>query len=135
LPNTQGTDTLEVKGARGKGAVFYERVGETAASEFDCAMPGHGPRLCQNHQAKDFSVYLILSCFIGREPTYEANPGKNSRAVLKITLAKVTVPFDGDAVIEKDDKGFFHLKGSRDFTFSDFELKARQKIGGTRKSR
>ena len=49
---------------------------------------------------------------------------------LKLTVAEKTLPSEIRCSIVKDEKGFIHLRGSHNYTFSDFGMKAPSKMMG-----
>lgn len=117
-----GADTLVLQEGGARKRPFFQKglVGVEAA-RFDCGMQ------LMTHDFWDaikYKEYPIVSIeFISFERIPELSTGKDSfNGRMRISLAGVTKPFDVICTIEVEGSGLIHLKGGRNFTFSDFNL-------------
>ena len=73
-------------------------------------------------QSDKFLYIKINFISFERVPKYETSE-ENFMGKLTVTLADVAVPSDVKCNIIKDEKNLIHLRGKRDYKFSDFNLK------------
>ncbi|HEY3405850.1 MAG TPA: YceI family protein [Ohtaekwangia sp.] len=124
-----GSDTLVLRAEIGKGVTFSKGIVRLAATEFDCGMQAITKDFRQTLEAEKFPNILIDFISFEREPRY-ATTEEKFKGKLKLTVAGKDMSVEIRCSIVKDEKGFIHLKGSRNFLFSDFGLKARSKMMG-----
>lgn len=124
-----GSDTLVMKGERGKGVIFTKGAVKLTATEFDCNMNVITKDFQKTINAEEFPHIVINFISFGQEPTFQATEEK-FKGKITLSLAGKSKPVDLRCAIKKDEKGDFHLTGHKDFTFSDFELKPPSKMLG-----
>lgn len=115
-----GRDTLVLREGRNRRPVFTQGFVGLNAATFDCGMQMMTHDFRKTIKSKEFPVVSIEFISFERLPKYgaaEAFKGK-----MKISLAGVTKPFEMTCTIETESSGYIHLKGSRRFTFADFNL-------------
>ena len=125
-----GSDTLVMKGERGKGVTFTKGAVKLAATEFDCNMNVITKDFQKTINADEFPFIVINFISFGQEPTFQATEEK-FKGTIALSLAGKSKPVEIRCAIKKDEAGDFHLTGHKDFTFSDFELKPPTKMLGT----
>ncbi len=125
-----GSDTLVLQeGGRNKRPVFTKgHVGLEAAS-FDCGMPVMTKDFGKTIKAEEYPFIVIEFISFEKGSGSQLSGGKFN-GKLKISIGGVTRAFDVDCTIEATESGQIHLKGGRDFTFSDFDLEAPSKMMG-----
>lgn len=124
-----GSDTLKLRAEIGKGVTFTKGTAKLVANEFDCGVKVITKDFRETLQTEKHPYITIEFVSFEREPKYAMTEEK-FKGKLKLTVAEKTLPFEIRCSIVKDEKGFIHLKGSRNFTFSDFGLKAPSKMMG-----
>ncbi len=109
---------------------FFEKgyVGLEAAS-FDCGMQVLTADFGKTIKAQEHPAIFIEFISFERAPAYNEKEDQ-FKGKMKISLGGVTKTFQMDCSIKAQSGGQIHLKGGRDFTFSDFELKPPQKMMG-----
>ncbi|MFZ5971654.1 MAG: hypothetical protein ACOYXA_08670 [Bacteroidota bacterium] len=109
---------------------FFEKgyVGLEAAS-FDCGMQVLTADFGKTIKAEEHPAIFIEFISFERAPDYQQKEDK-FKGKMKISLGGVTKTFQMDCSIKAQAGGQIHLRGGRDFTFSDFELKPPQKMMG-----
>lgn len=123
-----GRDTLVlIEGSRRKP--FFEKgyVGLDAAS-FDCGMQVMTNDFNKTIKAEAYPAIFIEFISFERIPVYTAQDQFKGR--VKISLAGITKTFQMDCTIEPKETGLIHLRGTRTFSFSDFNLEPPQKMMG-----
>jgi hypothetical protein len=123
------SDTLLLTAERGKGAYFTKGTARLNASEFDCEKKVITNDFRESIQTEKYPYVTITFISFEREPTY-ARTEEKFNGKLSITLADVTVPCQVRCGIVLDEKGLIHLRGKRNFKFSDFGLTPPTKMGG-----
>lgn len=117
-----GRDTLVLQeGGTKKQPVFKQGFVGLEAARFDCGMQ------LMTHDFWDaikYKEYPIVSIeFISFERIPQLSSGQDTfKGRMQISLAGVIKPFDINCTIEVEPSGLIHLKGGRNFTFSDFKL-------------
>lgn len=124
-----GKDTLVLVESRRKKPVFRQGYVGLSAASFDCGMQIMTRDFAETIKAKQYPNVAIEFISFERAPHYEEKEDQ-FKGRMKISLAGVTRSFDVDCSIRADDRGLIHLKGGRDFTFSDFDLEAPSKMMG-----
>jgi hypothetical protein len=125
----RGSDTLVLAREEGKTAVFRKGCVKLDATNFDCGMKVITKDFRNTIKAEQFPFISIDFVSFERAPLYQTKED-NFRGQLKISLTDVTRPFDVVCTCQKDERGFIHLQGSHDFTFSEFNMKAPTKMFG-----
>lgn len=128
------SDTLLLTAERGKGAYFKNGLVRLNASEFNCGMGVITKDLRETIQSDKFPFIKINFISFERFPKYEATEEK-FMGNLTITLADVAVSCEVRCSIIKDEKNLIHLRGTRSFKFSDFNLTPPTKMMGAIKVR
>lgn len=124
-----GKDTLVLEeGGRNRRPVFRKGYVGLEASSFDCGMKVMTNDFGKTIKAKEYPVVSIEFISFERAPKYGAE--ETFKGKLKIALGGVTKTFDMNCTIAVKSSGHIHLLGSRDFTFSDFNLEAPSKMMG-----
>ena len=125
-----GSDTLVIKGEKGKGAIFTKGVVKLQATEFDCNINVITKDFQNTIDAEKFPYIVIDFISFAQEPTFQTTKEK-FKGKLILSLAGKSKAVEIRCAITKDEKGDFHLTGHKDFTFSDFGLKPPSKMLGT----
>jgi hypothetical protein len=125
-----GSDTLVIKGERGKGAIFSKGIVKLIATEFDCNINFITNDFQKTINAEEYPHITIDFLSFGQEPTFQATEEK-FKGKMRLSLAGKSKPVEIRCAIKKDEKGYFHLTGRKDFNFSDFGLKPPSKMLGT----
>jgi hypothetical protein len=124
-----GSDTLVITGAKGNGVVFEKGLVLLKATEFECDMKVITKDFVEMIQAEKYPYIKIEFTSFGRAPKFETAEEK-FKGNLKITLGDVSVPCEVKCNIVKGEKNLFHLRGKRQFKFSDFNLQPPSKMMG-----
>lgn len=125
-----GKDTLVLQeGPRNRRPVFKKGFVGLEASSFDCGMQVMTNDFGKTIKANKYPVVSIEFVSFERIPRYDGAEEK-FKGKLKISLGGVTKPFEMNCTIETESSGVIHLKGGRDFTFSDFNLEPPSKMMG-----
>lgn len=125
-----GTDTLVLQegGARRRPVFLKGYVGLEAA-RFDCGMQMMTHDFWDAIKYKEYPVVSIT--FISFERIPQLSSGKDTfNGKMQISLAGVNKPFEIVCTIEVEESGIIHLKGGRNFTFTDFNLVAPTRMMG-----
>ena len=125
-----GSDTLVIKGEKGKGATFTKGVVKLQATEFDCNINVITKDFQNTIDAETFPYIVIDFASFAQEPTFQTTEEK-FKGKLTLSLAGKSKSVEIRCAIKKDEKGDFHLTGHKNFTFSDFGLKPPSKMLGT----
>lgn len=126
-----GTDTLVLhEGGKNTRPVFVKGSVGLDASTFDCGMAIMTSDFRKTIKSDEYTAIVIDFISFERTPSYEQKE-ENFKGILKISLAGVTKLFEVDCIIEAKEDGMIHLKGGRNFTFSDFGLKPPSRMMGT----
>lgn len=125
-----GRDTLILREGGPSGKPFFEKgyVG-LDASAFDCGLQLMTNDFSKTIKAKDYPSIVIDFVSFERVPIYGCNE-ERFKGKMKISLGGVTNSFDVDCSIEAKSNGLIHLKGGRNFVFSDFKLQAPTRMMG-----
>ncbi len=129
IASYSGADTLSLKAERGKGAVFTKGLVKLKTSGFDCGMKVMTEDFAKTIEADTYPFITIGFISFERVPRYEKT-AEEFKGKIKISLANKTVPVEVRCSIVKDEKGYIHLTGSRDFKFSDFGLEPPSRMMG-----
>ena len=125
----KGKDTLVLQeGGRNKRPVFKKGYVGLEASSFDCGMKVMTNDFGKTIKAKDYPVVSIEFISFERAPRFGAE--ETFKGNLKISLGGVAKTFDMNCTIQVKSSGQIHLLGSRDFTFSDFDLEPPSRMLG-----
>jgi hypothetical protein len=116
-----GTDTLLLQAERGKGAQFSKGRVKLQAAGFDCGMRAMTKDFIKTLKADQYPDIVIEFISFERAIHFDKESEK-FKGKINISLANTVVESDIQCGIEKDNKGWFHLVGSRNFKFSDFKL-------------
>jgi hypothetical protein len=116
-----GSDTLLLQAERGKGARFSQGRVNLNASGFDCGMRAMTKDFTKTIKADKYPNIVIEFISFERAVHFDKESEK-FKGKITISLANAVVVTDVQCGIEKDKNGWFHLIGSRNFTFSDFKL-------------
>lgn len=116
-----GSDTLILQEG-GKMKPFFVKgyVGLEAAS-FDCGMAMMTSDFSKTIKAKDYPFIGIEFKSFERVPSYACREEK-FKGIMAIHLSGTSRVFELDCTMETKPNGLIHLKGLRQFTFSDFKL-------------
>jgi hypothetical protein len=126
-----GTDTLVLhEGGKNTRPVFVKGSVGLDASTFDCGMAIMTSDFRKTINSNKYPAIVIDFISFERTPSYEQKE-ENFKGILKISLAGVTRLFEVDCFIETKPNGLIHLKGGRNFTFTDFGLKPPSRMMGT----
>jgi len=118
-----GKDTLVLhEGGRNIRPVFVKGAVELDASSCDCGMAPMTSDFRKAINSKQYPSIVIDFISFERMPVYGAMPDR-FKGVLKISLAGVTKLFEVNCTINATPAGIIHLVGTRDFNFSDFNIK------------
>lgn len=117
-----GRDTLVLhEGGRNIRPVFVRGAVELDASSFDCGMALMTSDFQRAINSKEHPAIVIDFISFERTPSY-SSAQERFKGILKISLGGVTKLFEVNCAIEANSSGTISLAGSRDFTFSDFDL-------------
>lgn len=125
-----GRDTLVLQeGGRNRRPVFTKGYVGLEAASFDCGMPVMTKDFGKTIKSNEFPFIFIEFISFEKGAGYQLS-GEKFKGKIKISLGGVTKAFDVDCTIEARNSGLIHLKGGRDFTFSDFNLEPPSKMMG-----
>ncbi|MGE0588383.1 MAG: hypothetical protein AB7O48_07385 [Cyclobacteriaceae bacterium] len=125
-----GKDTLELReGGKYPKPIFTQGYVGLEAARFDCGLQVMTNDFWKTIKYKEYPLVGIE--FISFERLPKLDEGSDLfRGRMQIALAGTRKPFDVDCSIETDKSGMIHLKGSHQFTFSDFELEPPSRMMG-----
>jgi hypothetical protein len=119
-----GNDTLVLhEGGRNMRPVFVKGEVSLDARSFDCGIAPMTADFRKTINSKTHPAILIDFISFERAPSYKSGEEK-FKSVVRISLAGVSKLFEMDCSIATTPAGQVHLKGDRDFIFSDFNLTA-----------
>lgn len=125
-----GRDTLILReGGPGGRPVFEKGYVSLDASAFDCGLALMTNDFNKTIKAKEYPSISIDFISFERVPVYGCTE-ERFKGILKISLGGVTNSFEVDCSIEAKSNGLIHLKGGRNFVFSDFKLQAPTRMMG-----
>jgi len=125
-----GRDTLELQeGGPNSRPVFLKGHVGLDASSFSCGMQMMTNDFGKTIKSKQYPQITIDFRSFERVPRYDCDE-EILKGVLAISLAGMTRTFEMDCTLEAKPSGHFHLKGQRDFQFSDFKLEAPTRMMG-----
>ena len=117
-----GQDTLVLhEGGRNIRPVFVRGAVELDASSFDCGMALMTSDFQEAINAKEYPAIVIDFISFERMPAY-THEQERFKGILKISLGGVSRLFEVNCTIKASPSGTICLAGSREFTFSDFNL-------------
>lgn len=126
-----GTDTLVLhEGGKNVRPVFVKGSVGLDASTFDCGMAIMTSDFRKTIKSDVYPAIVIDFISFERNPSYKQGQ-ENFIGILKISLAGNTKLFEVNCSIETQPSGLIHLKGGRQFTFTDFGLKPPTRMMGT----
>ncbi|MBI3221011.1 MAG: hypothetical protein HYZ44_15965 [Bacteroidetes bacterium] len=124
IPKYIGKDTLVLhEGGRNVRPVFVKGEVSLDARSFDCGIAPMTADFRKTINSKTHPVILIDFISFERAPSYQSGEEK-FKSVVRISLAGVSKLFEMDCSIATTSAGLIHLKGGREFVFSDFNLEA-----------
>jgi len=130
IPHYIGRDTLVLhEGGKNVRPVFVKGSVSLDASSFDCGMAVMTSDFRKTIDSKTYPAIVIDFISFERAPSY-GNKEEKFKGIVKISLSGVTKLFEMDCTIEAKPTGLIHLKGGRDFTFSDFNLQPPKRMMG-----
>jgi hypothetical protein len=122
IPKYMGRDTLVLQeGGKNVRPVFTQGSVSLDASSFDCGLAVMSSDFRKTINSKRYPAIVIDFISFERTPSY-GKEQESFKGIIKISLAGVTKLFEMDCTIEAKSSGLIHLKGGRDFLFSDFNL-------------
>jgi hypothetical protein len=125
-----GRDTLVLReGGSDSRPVFEKGYVGLDASAFDCGMQLMTHDFGKTIKAREYPFIVIDFISFERVPVYACSE-ERFKGKLKISLGGITNAFDVDCSIEARSNGLIHLKGGRNFVFSDFKLQAPTRMMG-----
>lgn len=125
-----GIDTLVLKQERlGVKPVFTQGAVSLQATTFDCGMNVMTKDFLKTINASKYPNIVIEFVSFEKLPRYQPKE-ERFQTNMKISLASVSRNFDLTCTITKDEAGYVHLKGGKDFNFSDFGLKPPSRMAG-----
>lgn len=117
-----GKDTLELReGGNYPKPIFTQGFVGLEAARFDCGMQVMTNDFWRTIKYKEYPLVGVEFISFERLPRLDKR-NDLFRGRMQIALAGTKKAFDVDCRIETDKSGLIHLKGSHQFTFSDFEL-------------
>ena len=126
-----GTDTLVLhEGGRDVRPVFVKGSVGLDASTFDCGMAIMTSDFRKTIKSDVYPAIIIDFISFERTPDYKGGK-ENFKGIIKISIAGKSKLFEVDCSIETKSNGLIHLKGGRQFTFTDFGLKPPSRMLGT----
>lgn len=130
IPHYIGKDTLVLhEGGKNVRPVFVKGSVALDASSFDCGMAMMTSDFRKTINSKNYPAIVIDFISFERAPRY-GNKEEKFKGIVKISLGGTTKLFEMDCTIEAMPTGLIHLKGGRDFTFSDFNLQPPKRMMG-----
>lgn len=125
-----GRDTLILQeGGPGNRPLFLKGYVGLDASAFNCGLAMMTNDFGKTIKSKEYPSISIDFISFERLPVYGCAEEK-FRSHLKISLSGVTRSFEVNCSIEAKSNGQIHLKGGRNFAFSDFNLEAPTRMMG-----
>lgn len=125
-----GRDTLVLQeGGPGSRPVFLKGYVGLDASAFNCGLQLMTNDFGKTIKSREYPSISIDFISFERLPVYGCVEEK-FRSHLKISLSGVTRLFEVTCSIEAKSDGQIHLKGGRNFAFSDFNLEAPTRMMG-----
>lgn len=125
-----GRDTLVLQeGGPGNRPVFLKGYVGLDASAFNCGLQMMTNDFGKTIKSKKYPSISIDFISFERLPVYGCAEEK-FKGNLKITLSGITRSFEVTCSIEAKNNGQIHLKGGRNFIFSDFNLEAPTRMMG-----
>ncbi len=130
IPQYLGKDTLVLQeGGPNTRPVFVKGSVSLDASSFDCGMAMMTSDFHKTIKSESYPAIIIDFILFERLPSYAYSEEK-FKGIIKISLGGATKLFEMDCTIEAWPSGLIHLKGGRDFKFSDFYLEAPTRMFG-----
>jgi hypothetical protein len=130
IPKYIGKDTLILhEGGRNVRPVFVKGEVSLDARSFDCGIAPMTADFRKTINSKTHPVIIIDFISFERAPSYKSGEEK-FKSVVRISLAGVSKLFEMDCSIASTPAGLIHLKGGREFIFSDFNLEAPRHLLG-----
>ncbi len=130
IPQYIGKDTLVLhEGGHNVRPVFVKGSVGLDASSFDCGIAMMTSDFRKTIKSKSYPAIIIDFISFERAPSYTYGEEK-FKGIIKISLGGTTKLFEMDCTIEASPSGIIHLKGGRDFTFSDFNLEPPKRMMG-----
>jgi hypothetical protein len=123
-----GSDTLIFKTVNNK-TVFVRGNVKLNASGFDCGMRAITKDFAETINVEKFP-FITIEFISFEEVLHYKTTEERFLSKLKLTLASVSKTVELRCGAKKDAQGLIHLKGARNFTFSDFGLDPPEKMGG-----
>jgi hypothetical protein len=123
-----GKDTLVLKTVNHK-TVFVRGQVKLNAAGFDCGMKPITNDFAETINVEKFPFITIEFISFEEVPHYTSTQ-ERFKSKMKLTLASVSKTVEIKCGLQEDALGFIHLKGARNFTFSDFKLEPPKKMGG-----
>ena len=121
ISHYKGRDTLVLhEGGANVRPVFVKGSVMLDASSFDCGMALMTSDFRKTIESKTYPFIEID--FISFEHTPRYSGDERFKGIVKISLSGVTRLFEMDCEIEAKSSGLIHLRGDKNFTFSDFNL-------------
>lgn len=125
-----GNDTLVLRQEKsGVKPVFTQGAVSLTATTFDCGMKVMTKDFLKTINASQHPNIVIEFVSFAKLPRYQPKE-ERFETNMKISLASVSRNFDVTCSITKDEAGYVHLKGGKDFNFSDFGLKPPSRMAG-----
>lgn len=116
-----GNDTLVLQEGGKMKPFFVKGYVGLEASSFDCGMAMMTSDFSKTIKAKEYPFIGIEFKSFERVPSYACAEEK-FKGVMAIHLSGTSRVFEVDCTMETKPNGLIHLKGERQFTFSDFKL-------------
>jgi len=125
-----GTDTLVLRQEKpGVKPIFTQGAVSLAATTFDCGMNVMTKDFLKTINATKYPNIIIEFVSFEKLPRYQPKE-ERFKTNMKISLASASRNFEVTCSITKDEAGYVHLKGGKDFNFSDFGLKPPSRMAG-----
>lgn len=123
-----GKDSLVLREGGGK-SVFEKGLVTLDATAFSCGMQLMTNDFNKTIKSKEYPSINIEFLSFERVPVYGCKE-EQLKGSMKISLGGVTKTFPVTCTLEATSQGLVHLKGGRDFTFSDFKLETPSRMLG-----
>jgi hypothetical protein len=125
-----GVDTLVLRQeSPGVKPFFTQGAVSLAAATFDCGMNIMTKDFLKTINATKYPNIVIEFISFEKLPRYQPKE-ERFKTNMKISLASIDRNFEVTCSITKDEAGYVHLKGGKDFNFSDFGLKPPSRMAG-----
>ena len=124
-----GSDTLVLRESAGTRPVFLKGNVSLDASAFSCGMQVMTNDFSKTIKAKQHPAIAIDFISFERTPVFGCAE-ERFKGRMNISLAGITKTFDVDCSIEAKNNGLIYLRGSRVFSFADFNLTAPSRMMG-----